>query len=98
MALRGRKIEIFDDISLAAWSQGHLMLLFENWLMKHKWATLVNMQLEVYYHILNPSTPQSHLFRLHQYETPCTYKIHIRDKVKEAIDKILCMKDGFTWI
>ena len=25
------------------------MLLFENWLMKHKWATLVNMQQEIYY-------------------------------------------------
>ena len=45
----------------------------ENWLIKHKWATLVNMQPEIYilskFSIILPL--RAIYFRSYQYETPC---------------------------
>ena len=46
---RSSKIHFFSNTLSVGGCRGQPMLLFENWLMKHKWATLVNMQQEIYY-------------------------------------------------
>ena len=97
MALRGRRIENFENISLAACSQvvevieaievdeaveASQCYFFENWLMKHKWATLVNMQLEIYdqnYQSFYPSEPFTldHIIMRHPVIQDETLQCHI---------------------
>ena len=70
------------------------------WPVEHFWLTFFSRSALIW----KKSDPkvfnwsELHLSEVTSYKIHILVRRYIRDKVKEAIDKILRMKDGFTWI
>ena len=50
-----------------------LYIFFENWLTKHKWATLVTMQPDIYHQNSQSFYPSEPFQKTYHYETPCSF-------------------------
>ena len=87
MALRGRKIENFDDISLAAWSQGLLICVSSSSFQKSSisWPQqpLTEKVSDISEHATRDILSKFSIllpfraiyFRSYQYDTPCSSKV-----------------------